>query len=174
MNTEVINQEKMEALKALAETNTKIGEARGILSKLKAEESEYLSEREKKTLEMVQKVLDESEETLGKAFSNYEEIKKFASDASDFSKFLIEAYNDFQELQKTFEEYTKQWNLKVEATETKLSELKKKIQIDQVQLKEDQEAVGRAWKNIAEEKRKIRSDRATLDAAITRLKEGRI
>lgn len=164
----------MEALKALAETNTKIGEARGILSQLKAEETQYLSEREARAIEMIQEVLEDSEQTLKTAFANYEEIKKFASDAADFALVLTDAHADFQALQQTFNSYTASWQETIKSVENNLAELKNKIKIDQIQVKEDQAAVQRAWKQIGEEKRKIRSDRETLERAITRLKEGRI
>lgn len=174
MKEEQISQEKMKAMQVLAETNVKIGEARGILTNLKAEEALFLDEREQKALARVQTILDESEETLKKAFSNYEEIKKFASTASDFANFLLEAYNDFQELKKTHDEYTQEWEKKVESTETHLSEIKEQIKVDQEQIASDKESINKAWKAIGEEKRKIRSDRATLETAINRLKKGRI
>lgn len=174
MKTEEISQEKMEALKTLADTNVKIGEARGILSNLKAEEAVFLDEREKKALERVQQILDESEETLKEAFTNYEEIRKFFSNVSDFANFLLEAYNDFQELKKTHDEYAQSWEKKVESTENHLAEIRKLIKIDQEQNAEDRKAIDKAWKEIGEAKRGMRSERETLDRAIKRLEENRV
>ena len=127
MKIEVINKEKMEALQALADTNIKVGEARGTLTKIKSEESEYLKEREEKTLQLVQNILDESEEVLKKAFSNYEEIKKLSSDASDFSQFLIDSYDEFQELKNTFTEYTEAWGANIAGREKSLAALKRQL-----------------------------------------------
>lgn len=174
MEIQEINKEKMEALQSLAKTNVAVGEVRGILVKMKAEESAYLTERENKALAQVQKILEESQDTINEAFSNYEEIKKFASDASDFATALVESYKEFQALQETFEEYTKEWHLNIEATEKHLNDLKLKIKIDRKQLDSDKEWVRKQEKNIADEKRKIQSDRGALDRAIKRLKENRI
>ena len=74
----IITTEKMEALKALADANVKVSEVRGTIAKLKSEESAYLEEREKKALERIQIILDESESVLKEALSNYKAIHQFA------------------------------------------------------------------------------------------------
>lgn len=174
MDIHVITKEKMEALEALAHTNIKVGEARGLLSQLKADETKYLAERDKKALESIQNILTESQEELKNAFSNYEEIKKFASDASNFSQALLESYNEFLELKKTFDEYTTSFEENIKVTQSQLEETKKQIKVDRMQLKADQEAVSRAWKQIALDKIKIKDERQTLERAMARLKENKI
>ena len=171
METQVINTEKMEALKSLAQTNVKVGEAKGILLKLKAEESDYLNEREKKTLEKVNEIMLESESILKQAFSNYEEIKKFGSDVAEVAAFLAEAYKDFQDLQESFNQYNEEWQKSINATEARIKEMQDTLKADQDQLAADQKWVRGEEKKIAEDKRKIRSDRETLVRGIARLKE---
>ena len=173
METQVINKEKMEALESLGKTNVLIGEAKGILTKLKEEETEYLSTREKKALEQVNKIILESESILKKAFSNYEEIKVFGSDVAEVAAFLSEAYKDFQDLQESFNQYNKEWQKSIDATEARIKVLQDTLKVDQDQLANDRKWVRKEEKKIGEDKRKIRSDRETLVRGIARLKEGR-
>lgn len=164
----------MEALQTLADTNVKIGEARGVLSTLKAEESQFLTEREEKALKKVEDILKESEDVLQEAFSNYEELKSFASDAAAFCKFLMEAFEDFTKLRKLHEEYTKAWEIRTHEVRKELDKVKNQNKAEKAQINADREAIDKAWKKITEAKLKIKSDRQSIDAAIIRLKENRV
>lgn len=164
----------MEALKALADTNVKIGEIKGVLTKLKEEEATYLSDREAKTVKHVQKVLKDSEDALNKAFSNYEEIKKFASETTEFAAYLHEAQEDFQILKDTFDAYTKAWADDIKTTENMLLELKEQVKLDQEKIDSEKKKIAKDWDKVAEEKKKLKDERETLDRAIARLKEKRV
>lgn len=174
MEIQTIKTEEMEALKALADANVKVSEIRGIIAKLKSEESAYLEEREKKALERVSKILEDSETVLKEALANYEAIHQFAKDTTELADFVQEAYGEFKALQTTFHTYTAAWESNISAKETALQDLNKKIQIDRVQVEKDREGVRAAEKRVAIDRIKNRDERETLERAIKRLKENRI
>ena len=170
----IITTEKMEALKALADANVKVSEVRGTIAKLKSEESAYLEEREKKALERIQIILDESESVLKEALSNYKAIHQFAKDTTELADFVHESYEDFTKLKETFHDYTKAWEENIKRKEISLAELQKKIKIDKVQVENDKEAVRVAEKRVALDRIRNRDERGTLERAIIRLKENRL
>lgn len=174
MEIEVINKEKMEALEALANANVEVGKVRQTIAQLKSEEGNYIAEREKKTLEQIQVILDESADVLKKAFENYGEIHQFAKDATQLALFLAEAYKEFGDLRDTFEKYVEAWEENMKKQQEKLDETKKLIQIDRTQLELDREGVRAAEKRVALDRIKNRDERETLERAIKRLKENRI
>ena len=174
METQIIETEKMEALKALADANVKVGEVRGIIAKLKLEEKAYLEEREKKALSRIQKILEESETVLKEALANYEAIHQFARDTTELASFVQESYGEFKTLQATFDDYTVNWESNISAKEKSLQDLQRKIKIDRVQIEMDREGVRAAEKRVAIDRIKNRDERETLERAIKRLKENRI
>lgn len=167
-------QEKMNSIKALADTNVKIGEARGVLEALKKEESVYLEEREKKAVEVVDKVLADSKEVLGEVKENYQEVKDLLNSASSFADFLKEAYGSFTGLVEKFSEKSAAWEEEVARQQKEFAGIRQQISNDQVRLKNDREAIEKKEASLLVEKRKIDDQRATLERAINRLKEGRI
>jgi len=171
MQIETITKEKMEALQALADTNMKIGEVRNTLALLKAEEMTYLLSREEKAMKAVQVVLSESENVLKQSFANYEEIKKLANEASSFAQFLAESYQEFENLKVTFDKYTIAFENSIKLKETELIDLQNLMKLDKAQIKAEQEAINKAYENIAVEKVKIKDSRETLERAFNRLKK---
>lgn len=174
MEIQAIEKEKMESLKALATANVAIGEAKGILAKLKTEESEYLESREKKALERVKKIIDESDKVLNEALANYGEIHQFAKDTAELANFLSEACADFTKLRETFQEYTKNWEISIKEQEKALEKVKNQIKSDQLKIKSDQSVIEQARKQIAEDRKVLIDERETLDRAIIRLKDNKI
>lgn len=167
-------QEKMNSIKALADTNVKIGEARGVLEALKKEESVYLEQREKKAVEVVDKVLADSKEVLKEATENYQEVKDLLNSASSFADFLKEAYSSFTTLVGRFSEKSEIWEKEVARQQEEFAVIRQQISDDRVRIKNDREAIQREREVLSNEKRKIDDQRATLERAINRLKEGRI
>jgi uncharacterized protein involved in exopolysaccharide biosynthesis len=167
-------KEKMDSIKALADTNVKIGEARGVLENLKKDEVVYLEEREKKAIEVVDKVLADSKEILEEATKNYQGVKDLLNSASSFADFLKEAYISFSSLVAKFSEKSAIWEEEVTRQQKEIADIKQQISNDQVRIKNDQEALQRKEASLVDEKRKIDDQRATLERAINRLREGRI
>jgi len=167
-------KEKMDSIKALADTNVKIGEVKGVLENLKKDEVVYLEEREKKAIEVVDKVLTDSKEILGEATKNYQGVKDLLNSASSFADFLKEAYTSFSSLVEKFSEKSAIWEEEVTRQQKEIADIKQQISDDQVRIKNDREALQRKEASLAVEKRKIDDQRATLERTINRLREGRI
>lgn len=169
-----VTKEHMEALKALSDTNMKIGEARATLIKLEEQETSYLEEREKKVLARIQKVLDDSKELLAEAQANYTQIRELRNTVSSVTDFLSKAYEAFMGMLKDFREKNDLWDNKVSEIEEGFAKIRQEINNDKVRIKNDREALERWEKSLDLQRKKIDSDRGELDRAINRLKEGRI
>jgi hypothetical protein len=174
MDIQVIETEKMQALQALANANVEVGKVRETIALLKKEEGDYIAKREKKTLERINVVLEESATVLRETLANYGEIHQFAKDATELALFLAEAYTEFGQLRDTFDEYTKVWEENMKKQEEKLKETQNIIKIDRIQVEKDREAVREAEKRVAIDRRKVRDERETLNRAINRLKNNTI
>lgn len=174
MNIQEITKENMEAMQTLADTNVKIGEAKGSLEAIKAIEIAYLEAREKKAVSVVQKVLEDSKALLSEAATNYLKVKELSATASSFARFLIEAHDSFKQLVVKFEEKGILWEEQVKRQEDEFVKLRNDIKRDRILLDNDQAALDTRRKQMDVEKRKLDDDRQTLDRAIKRLKEGKI
>ena len=174
MNEHELSKEHMDSMKALANTNMKIGEAKSTLLKLEEQETSYLEEREKKVLVRIDKILEDSKGLLAEAQANYSEIRELNTTVSSFSDFLLKAYDSFVGMLKDFREKNELWDSKVTAIEEGFAQIRQDISNDKIRINNDQEALERAKGVLRDEQRKIVSDRGELERAITRLKEGRI
>lgn len=169
-----VDTKQMEALKSLADTNIKIGEAKEALSKLKSTETEYLKEREEETLRVVAQVLKESAEVIALANKNFTEVQDFHKDVSSFAEYLVEAQKSFSELVAAFEEHSRLRNHEAKTQLAEIAEQKKVLKIASDSIAADRRQLDEARLKMTEDQKKIADDRATLDRAIKRLKEGKI
>lgn len=174
MDEHELSKEHMDSMKALADTNMKIGEAKGTLLKLQEQETSYLKEREEKVHARIQKILDDSKELLAEAQANYSKIKELHDTVSSFSSFLSSAYDFFIGILKDFREKNDLWDNQASEIEEGFAKIRQEINNDRIRIKNDQEALIQRKKVLDVEKVKIDSDRGELDRAITRLKENRI
>jgi len=174
MDEHELSKENMDSVRALAETNMKIGEAKSTLLKLQEQETSYLEEREKKVLARIEKILDDSKDVLAEAQANYSKVRELFGTVSSVSSFLTKAYEAFVGMLTDFREKNDLWDNKVSSIEESFAKIRQEINSDKIRIKNDQEALERAKRGLALEQRKIVSDRGELDRAITRLKEGRI
>lgn len=161
-------------MKALADTNVKVSEARVALSNIKEEESKYLVEREKKALLVVDKVLADSATILAEARGNYEQVMSLHKTVSEFSDFLKQEYESFKSLIAQFDERSNAWDLAASKREASMAELKVQIDSDKIRIKNDAEGVERDRQMLAIDRKKLNDDRGVVERAIIRLKEGRI
>lgn len=168
-----VDTQKMDALKALADTNLKISEAKGFLIKLQEIETDYLVEREKKAVARIQNVLIESRELFHEVSTNYKEVNDLCRSASEFATFLGEAFRDFNSLVKDFDMRQDLWEAEVRAREAEFAEIKKLINVDRVLLKNDQDSVKRDKELLDIAKKKLSDDQGEVRRAIKRLKENR-
>ena len=170
----IISKENMDSVKALAETNVKISEAKNALFKLKEDETSYLLIREKKVLKSIQKLHDDSAEIIKETKNNWKEVHELLNEASTLATFIIEAQGNFHKLLENFEEKDKLWQESVKKQEKETEEIKKLIKKDTVQIANDKKTLARERELIAIDKRKLADDQALLERNIRRLKENKI
>lgn len=169
-----VDKEKMDSLKALADTNMQISTAKGTLVKLQEMETDYLVEREKKAVARVAKIFADSAELLEKATSNYAEVHDLCQTASSFADYLVKSYDSFSEVVRLFDEKSALWDESVKAQEAKFAEINRQIKTDRVLLENDKESLKKREGVLKQGERKLADDRASLERAINRLKEGKI
>jgi len=174
MEIKIIDKEKMKVMESLAKTNLEVSAMKATLADLKKDEDDYIAKREKKALSRIEVLLKDSNDTLNDAYKNYNDIHNLSKSSSEFVAFLTEAHDDVKSLVEAFDRKTEAWEENIKGQEDKLKEVRKKILVDQVQLKNDQTSIDVRNKEIALEKRKLRDERGTLERAITRLKENNI
>lgn len=174
MSEHIVSKEQMEALKALADTNIKISEAKGALFKLQETETEYLVVREKKAMDRIEKTIADSREFVDEAKKNYEEVKDFALEASSFAESLIKARGIFHKLLEEFEERNVIWEQDIGQQQDEIAEEKKNLKAQKVVIENDRKSLTKARVQHASDTLRLAGEWKELDRAITRLKEGRI
>lgn len=163
---EIVNHEQMESLKALADTNLKISEAKTLLRDLQESETEYLNEREKKALERIQKVLDESTKLVAKTRNNHEEIHKFCTEVSSYAGFLKEIHVKFQAMLADFKERDVQWNLQCTRQHEELALIRKGIEHDQKDIETGRDEIKQGNEKAEQEKALIESRQEQIKSAL--------
>lgn len=174
MSEIIVTKEKMESLKVLAETNMAISEARNALFKLQELETEYLITREKKALDRIQKVLDESNEVINQIKINYLEVHELLGNARDMASFMIEAHNNFKKLLTDFKERDDLWHEQCDKKRDEFENLRKALKIDSVMIANSKKSMEKEKIRISEDRTRVDNDREELKRAIIRLKEGKI
>lgn len=166
-----VDTEQMNALKVLADTNLKISEAKNALFKMREDETTYLVAREKKALDRIQRVLDESEALIKQTKTNYSELNDLFKSASQLSDFIIEAQGNFKKMLADFDERSVVWEAKVAEKEEEIAEARKKLQIDTVTIANEKKNIAKANAKIVEDNRKITDAWGEIERELNRLKE---
>lgn len=169
-----LEKEKMDAVKAIADANLKISEARNTIFKLEETETEYLVAREKKALDRIQVVVEESQEVLETAKRNFDEVKALGNSVSEFSRSLLLLLEGFKGLVDGFEERNVLWEQQIGKQQDDLVELKKGLKSESVRIENDKKSLEQGRNVLREEETRIRVKWGEIDRAIIRLKEGRI
>lgn len=164
-----ISQQEMQSLKALSDLNIKISEAKNLLFKLQEEETEYLSIREKKAMDRIQKVVDDSKEMVKQADENHGEIKLLFNEVSGFADKLLKTQDIFHGLLSEFEESNVEWERDIGKQQDDLAEIHKMLNVEKVKIENDKQSLVIASKKLADDQRKLDSDRGTLQRNIERL-----
>jgi len=174
MNEIEATKEHMDALKALAQANIDISAARETLAKLKAEETDYLTSREKLALKRIDVVLEESKELVAQIDKNYAVVADYAKDIHEGGKFLGEVYAEFKELLAKKEEKDELVRKYLENEEKKVQNLRNALKLDLVAIESEKKQLIVNNETLEKDKIKLKDERGTLDRAIARLKKGKI
>ena len=171
LNIQELDKEKMDIMKELADTRMKISNAGNTLVQLKADEDKYLSEREKKALDGVEKILEESKDLLAKTHENYDEIHLLCQNISNFAGFVSEAHGKFQGLLADFGERSEYWDRSVVTTRAEFAEIRRNINTERTIIENEQKGIKAAQKKIEEEKALIESRQSQIKNALKVLEE---
>jgi len=169
-----LEKTKMESIKAIADANLKVSEARNLLFKLQEQETEYLVVREKKAMDRIQLVMDTSKEMVKEADQNHLKIKNLGVEISEFVNNLLEIQKNFQDLLTEFEERNVEWERDIGKQQDDLVEIRNQQKVTLVQIENDQQNIALARKRLEDDQRKLDSDRGVVERTIKRLKENKI
>lgn len=164
-----ISTQEMESVKALSDVNIKISEAQNLLFKLQEQETEYLVVREKKAMDRIQKVVEVSKAMVTEADQNHAQIKALLSGISEFVSKLLKARENFTGLLAEFEERNIEWEKDIGKQQDQIIKIHQQLKIEKIQIKNDKESLESARNKLADDQRKLDSDRGTLQRTITRL-----
>lgn len=166
MNIQELDKKTMTAMETLAQTNVKIGEAKGILENLKLTEMSYLEEREKTTIVKIQSILDESEVLVSKIKGNYEEISTFYANTCTYVEFLSEIQKKIAVTIESFNQNVTIWEESVKKEENRLFLLRRDIDIQEKKIEIDKKTLDAGFKKLANESKLIESRQAQLSSAL--------
>lgn len=169
-----LEKEKMDAMKALADTNMKVSEAKVTLANIKKLESSYLQEREQKVIAMIDSILAQSKDIIDEARGNYKQVVDLFNTVSSFSKFLTEIHDGLLKTMESFSAHTKEWEKSVKLREDEIGDIKKQIRCDQVRIENEKKGIEQTKLSLEKQQRIINDQRGTLERAFTRLKNNRI
>lgn len=167
--TEDTEQQKIASLKEIADTNMKVSAAKNVLFELQRDETVYLEGREKRALERIQRVLDESEAILAKATENHEEVHKLCQSVSSFADFLAGAHDSFKGLLDDFLARSDAWDAKIAAQEKEFARIRKGQEAISTMLDNRERSLEVREAKIAEEKALIESRQAQIRTALETL-----
>lgn len=157
-----LEQKKMESIRELANVSMKISEAKNLLFKLQEEETDYLVSREKKALEKVNKILEDSRDLLDKTHQNYEEIHKFCQTITEYADFLSETYEKLQGLIQIFNKKNEIWEENAKRQNIELSTQRKLIENDAKTVEERKKRMDEERESIKKEREHLESQQVAL------------
>ncbi len=156
----------MDSIKALADTNLKISEAKNLLFKLKEEESDYLIERENKAIIKIQETLDSSRDLIKETKGNYQEVQDLVHSASQFAGELIAFYKKLQDIKENFDKKSEIWEENVKKQNEEMSEIRKSIDVDKLIIENDKKSIEDAKIHIKSEYKRIESRNSQIKSAL--------
>lgn len=174
MNETEVTKQHMEALQALAKVNLLVSDTRSLLSKLQETETEYLVSREKKVIDRIQAVFDSSQALIEQTNKNYDLITDFAKSVEIGAKFLEKVVESFEKLTNSFEEKQKLWERDIKNQEETITGLAKGLKIESLVIEGNRKSLDERNLKLNEKETKMNDERATLDRAIIRLKQGKV
>lgn len=173
MNTEILEKEKFETLKELADMTVQISEARETLTRLKETKTEYLQIRENEAKDKIQKILDDSVDLLRQINTNNDEIHQLYRTVSGYSKFLKQGHEAFKDMLAEFNERSDLWDKKVEEQYKEFGRIENQVKKDKENIENDKEELRKTKEQLEKDKIKIADERQTIKRAVERLKENR-
>lgn len=165
-----VTHEQMNSLKALADTNIEISKAKEVLFSLQETETQYVIDREKRVMERISRIVQDSGDILAQAYENYHETTQFYGTVSSFASFLSDSYDSFKGVVKSFDEKCEIWEQGMTTQEKSISDLLQTIKNDRIRITNDRKGIELREKSLAEERILINDMRSTIERETIRLK----
>lgn len=156
----------MDSIKALADTNIKISEAKNVLFKLQETETEYLVAREEKAIQRIQKGVEDSRNLLEEVKNNHNAVQEFYRTVCGVSDFLEKAQTDFFSLLENFNRKSELWEKEYQKQCDEVAQVKRNNEVEKVKIHNDTISNQKTLKKITEEKSKIESRQAQIKSAL--------
>lgn len=137
MKKELLEKEKFDTLKELADVQENISNGRAELLKLKETTKEYLVVREKEAEQRVIKVLRESKESLDETTKNHKELSKYNSDLKAYANELKKIASEIITLFKNFNESVDIADKNIKKKQGEVRELINMIKLERVSVQKD-------------------------------------
>jgi DNA repair ATPase RecN len=160
-----IDKQKMEAIKALSDTNMKISEAKNALSKLQETEKEYIKEREARVLKQIQQNLKDSEDIIAKTNSNYVKVQDLYKIVCGFVDYINETLTVLEETVSSFDKVSSKFESEVKEQEIEIESIKKTLKLDTVQIQNDKKSLIAKEKRLDDIKKHLESRQSALEKA---------
>jgi Asp-tRNA(Asn)/Glu-tRNA(Gln) amidotransferase C subunit len=157
-----IDKEKMESLKALADINLKVSEARNLLTQLEEEETEYLVKRETKVMDRIKKTVADSQAMVKEADDNYSQIGELLQEITSFCSNIVKIQEQFNEILEVFNERNELWEKNIGEQQDNISEVRKQIKMHTVIIENDKKSLSSTKKLLESQRIHIESQQAAL------------
>lgn len=157
MNENILTKEKMDGMKALAETNMKISEAKSILFKLQEDETSYLEIREKKSLDRIQKNLEDSKKLIEETKGNYNESHQIHAVASSLSDLIMRVFGKLRSSIEDFDQRQEDWEREIGRQSDEIADQRKEIKLESNRIENEK-------KNLKNKEIKLKEMESHLDS----------
>jgi len=174
MNEHTVDKEKMDALKALADTNMKVSEAQNALFKIQQEETTYVVAREARAVKAVQRVLEESRDLVAETKQNYQDVEDLAVTTGSFADKVMQMADDLERVAENFDNYSIQWEREADERLAEMKEIRKGLDTRAHLLDNEKKALDARTLGLNEREKKIRDREGVLERKITRLNEKKL
>lgn len=174
MNIEELSNQKMEAIKELANVSMQISDGKNTLVKLKAEIETFLNERKSQEKEAILSIWKESKELVSSIDKNFKSLIGFSNEVKTEVSFIQEMQLNVSELIKEFNETSKEFTEWVKKEDEKMASKLKDIENLEKERNEELRKIKEEWKEIEKAKKQIESDKGLIKRTIERLQKGKI
>lgn len=170
MDTEILNKEKMDAIKELSGVQAQVSKGREVLSELKETTAEYLASRKEATIKVIREVFEHSKTIVSQINKNYEEVKAYHNETRGFVAELIGMSKGLRDLKETLDEYLESEQGKLNTRTQELSDIEAELKDQAENIKLDRDVFNKEKEELDKEWVKAKDERATLERAFARLK----
>lgn len=167
---EVLEQEKFDTVKELAEVQTNLSLAQAELKNLEDTTEEYMVVREKEAEERILKVLKESRDALDEATNNHKELTGYNSELKAYATELKQLATDITTLFKDFNDRMDQADKDMEAQREHILETSNQAKVLLTSIKANREVLVLEKADIRDQWRLLKDRQQLLKDGFDELK----